>query len=74
MLKTILDHPANKLSQSSIDVLKAMITNMELESYEENNNHYEALKDCSRNILKSIDNGKVPKAEIKGLRILMTNQ
>ena len=38
---------------------------------EENRFHYESLIDCGNKILKSVDEGKVPKIGILGLRILL---
>ncbi len=33
--------------------------------------HYEALQECCKNILKTIDSGKVPQRGIIGLRLLL---
>lgn len=71
-LKEIIDR-ARLESTTKSDIFVKELLDLFSDSSDANDNkaHYNALLYCCNKILDSVDAGKIPKKEIRGLRILL---
>lgn len=66
-LMSIINELASNKSESISGVIPSALS-------DEDRMHYDSLKECCTKLLKSVDEGKAPKREIMGLKILLPSK